>query len=56
MGTKEGTYCTEHRVPHANNESWNATSKTNDAMYGDQHNKKKEKKKKDFKSPTTPKK
>jgi len=31
-------------VLYANNESWNTTSKTNDAMYGDQHNNKNSKK------------
>ena len=34
-GIKEGTYCMEHRVSYANNESWNTTSKTNDVLYGD---------------------
>ena len=34
MGIKEGTYCMEHWVLYANNESWNATSKTNDVLYG----------------------
>ena len=28
MVIKEGTYCMEHRVLYANNESWNFTSKT----------------------------
>ena len=27
MGIKEGTYCMEHWVLYANNESWNTTSK-----------------------------
>ena len=35
MGTKEGTYCTEHWVLFANNEAWNTTSKTKDILYGD---------------------
>ena len=35
MGIKEGTNCMEHWVLYANNESWNTTSKTNDALYGD---------------------
>ena len=35
MGIKEGMYCMEHWVLHANNESWNTTSKTNDVLYGD---------------------
>ena len=35
MGIKEGTYCTEHWVLYANNESWNITSKTKDILYGD---------------------
>ena len=35
MGSKEGTYCMEHWVLHASNESWNTTSKTNDVLYGD---------------------
>ena len=35
MGIKEGTYCMEHWVLDANNESWNTTSKTNDVLYGD---------------------
>jgi len=35
MGIKEGTFCMEHWVLYANNESWNSTSKTNDIMYGD---------------------
>ena len=30
MGTKEGTDCMEHWVLHANNESWDTISKTND--------------------------
>jgi len=34
-GIKEGTFCMEHWVLYANNESWNTTSKTNDVMYGD---------------------
>ena len=33
-GIKEGTYCMEPWVLHTNNESWNATSKTNDVLYG----------------------
>ena len=35
MGIKEGTYCMEHWVLYANNESWNTTSKTNDELYDD---------------------
>ena len=35
VGIKEGTDCMEHWVLHANNESWNTTSKTNDVLYGD---------------------
>ena len=35
MGIKESTYCMEHWVLHANNESWNTTSKTKDVLYGD---------------------
>ena len=35
VGNKEGTYCMEHAVLYANNESWNTTSKTNDVQYGD---------------------
>ena len=35
MGSKEGTYCMEHWVLNANNESWNTTSKTNDVLYGE---------------------
>ena len=35
MGIKEGTYCTEHWVLYADDESWNTTSKTNDIPYGD---------------------
>ena len=27
MGIEEGTYCMEHWVLYANNESWNTTSK-----------------------------
>ena len=34
MFIKEGTYCMEHWVLYANNESWNTTSKTNDVLYG----------------------
>ena len=34
-GIKEGVYCNEHWVLYANNESWNITSKTHDALYGD---------------------
>ena len=34
-GIKEGTYCMEHWVLYADNESWNTTSKTNDVLYGD---------------------
>lgn len=32
---KEGTYCNEHCVFHANDESWNTTSKTHEVLYGD---------------------
>ena len=32
---KEGTYCMEHWVLYANNESWNTTSKTENVLYGD---------------------
>ena len=35
MGIKEGTYCMEHLVLYANNESWKTTSKTKDILYGD---------------------
>ena len=35
MGIKEGTYCMEHWVLSANNESWNTTSKSKDVLYGD---------------------
>ena len=35
MGIKESTYCMDHWVLYANNESWNITSKTNDVLYGD---------------------
>ena len=35
MGIKEGTYCMEHWVLYANNESWNIISKTKDVLYGD---------------------
>ena len=35
MRIKEGTYCLEHCVLYANNESWNTTSKTNNVLYGD---------------------
>ena len=31
----EGTYCMEHWVLYANNESWNIISKTKDVLYGD---------------------
>ena len=34
-GIKGGTDCMEHRVLYANNESWNTTSKANDALHGD---------------------
>ena len=33
MGSKEGTYCMVHWVLYASNESWNITSKTNDASF-----------------------
>ena len=33
MGIKEGTYCMEHWVLYADNESWNTPSKTNDEYY-----------------------
>ena len=33
--SKEGTYCMVHWVLYATNESWNFTSKTRDALYGD---------------------
>ena len=32
---KEGTYCMEHWVLYANNESSNFTSETRDVLYGD---------------------
>ena len=32
MGIKEGTYCMEHWVLYANNESWNTITKTNDVL------------------------
>ena len=35
MGIKEGTYCIEHWVLYANNESWNTLSNGNDVLYGD---------------------
>ena len=35
MGIEEGTYCVEHWVSYANNESWNTTSKNYDVLYGD---------------------
>ena len=35
MGIKEGTYCMQHWVLYANNESWNTMSKTKDVLYGD---------------------
>ena len=35
MGIKEGTYCMVHWVLYSSNESWNFTSKTRDALYGD---------------------
>ena len=35
MGSKEGTYCMEHWVLYANNESWNIASETRDVLYGD---------------------
>ena len=35
MGIKEGTYFMEHCVLHANNESRNTTSKTNNVLYAD---------------------
>ena len=34
MDIKESTYCMEHWVLYANNESWNTTSKTNNVLYG----------------------
>ena len=34
MGIKEDTDCSEHWLLHANNKSWNTTSKTNDVLYG----------------------
>ena len=46
MGIKEGTYCMQHWVLYANNESWNTTSKTKDVLYDDLHNMKKLKKNK----------
>ena len=35
MGSKEGTYCMEHWVLYATNESLNFTSETRDVLYGD---------------------
>ena len=35
MGTKEDTYCKEHQALYINNESWNTSFKTNDALYGE---------------------
>ena len=35
MDIKEGTYCMEHWVLYANNESCNIISKTKDVLYGD---------------------
>lgn len=35
VGVREGTDCREHRGSHANNESLNMTSKTNDVLFGD---------------------
>ena len=35
IGSKEGTYCIEHWVLYANNESWNTASKTKDVLDGD---------------------
>ena len=35
MGSEEGTYCMVHWVLYASNESWNFTSETRDALYGD---------------------
>ena len=35
MDIKESTYCDEHWVLYANNESWSTTSKTKDVLYGD---------------------
>ena len=35
MGIKEGTYCMEHWVLYANNESRNTTSKTKEILYSD---------------------
>ena len=35
MGIKEGTYCREHWVLYASNESWNTISKTNEVLYDD---------------------
>ena len=32
MGIKEGMCCNEHWVLHANNESWNTTSKSNEVL------------------------
>ena len=34
-GIKEDTYCMEHWVLYAKNESWNTTSKTKDVLSGD---------------------
>ena len=35
VGIMQGTYCMEHWVLYANNESWNTASKTNDVLYDD---------------------
>ena len=35
MGIKEGTYCVEHWVLYATNESSKFTPKTRDVLYGD---------------------
>ena len=35
MDIKEGTYCREHWVLYATNESLNFESKTRDVLYGD---------------------
>ena len=35
MGIKGGTYCMEHWVLYANNESWNTALETKDILYGD---------------------
>ena len=34
MGIKESTYCMEHWVLYANNESWNTTPKIKNVLYG----------------------